>query len=152
MSEALKAAKSADPLQNPWGCFVSPSNGEGEGLAWFATEAGLINFVRTGLWPAMAGVTPEPGVQAELVQALEGPSPLRWDRLDVLNLILEPVGQLHWWGSLQQLYEGEDPFAKDLREAWRDTAGRGPQDFSALSSADARAFCDFLKLAFATEG
>ncbi len=65
-----------------------------------------------------------------------------------MNLVLEPVGQLHWWGSLAQLYEGEDPFAKDLREAWRDSVGRGPQDFSALAPADARAFCDFLKLAF----
>jgi hypothetical protein len=100
----------------------------------------------------LAGVAPDPAVQKDLDQLMEGPSPLRWERLDALNQALEPVGQVHWWGSLQQLYEGEDPFAKDLREAWRDSAGRGPQDFSALSQADARAFCDFLKLAFSDEG
>lgn len=145
MSLELAAARKADPLDHPWGFYLSPANGEDEGLCWFATEAALVAFVTTKLWPALAGVAPEAGVGAELAQVLQGPSPLRWDRLDSVNTLLEPVAQLHWWGSLQQLYEGEDPFAKDLREAWRDAVGRGPQDFSALPPADARAFCDFLK-------
>jgi hypothetical protein len=147
-AKTLVQARRADPLQNPWGCYISPASGEGDGLAWFPTEAALVHFVAGGLWEALCGVKPEAPVQEVLDQLMEGPSPLRWERLDAFNLALEPAGQIHWWGSLQQLYEGQDPFAKDLREAWRDAAGRGPQDFSALSQADARAFCDFLQSAF----
>lgn len=145
MSAALQAARAADPLSHPWGFYLSPASGEGEGLCWFASEAALVGFVTGKLWASVAGVEPEAAVAAGLAELMQGPSPLRWERLDSVNLILEPVAQLHWWGSLQQLYEGEDPFAKDLREAWRDAVGRGPQDFSALPPADARAFCDFLK-------
>lgn len=148
MSSALDQARQADPLTHPWGLYLSPASGEGDGMAWFASEAGLVSFVTQGLWPALSGVEPEPGLKAELAELMDGPSPLRWERLDALNLLLEPLLQLHWWGSLQQLYEGEDPFAKDLREAWRDSVGRGPQDFSALPEADARAFCDFIQKAF----
>jgi hypothetical protein len=68
--------------------------------------------------------------------------------LEALNLALEPVAQIHWWGSLKQLYEGEDPFATDLREAWRQGAGRGPQDFSALSEAEQAGFCQFVRDVF----
>jgi hypothetical protein len=146
--QILAAARAADPQQAPWGCYLVPAEEGGDGLLWFATEAALIAFVRDGLWSALHGVLPAPGDQLQLNALLEGPSPLRWDTLDGLNQVLEPVAQLHWWGSLQQLYEGQDPFAKDLREAWRDSAGRGPQDFSALRPEELRAFCDFLKLAF----
>jgi hypothetical protein len=68
--------------------------------------------------------------------------------LDSINLLLEPLGQLHWWGNLRQLYEGEDPFARDLRELWRAEVGRGPRDYSALAPEDARAFADFLRRVF----
>lgn len=144
----LDQARRADPLMHPWGLYLSPIQGEADGLAWFSSEAALVSFVKQGLWPALSGVEPEAGVSAELAELLGGPSPLRWDRLEAVNRLLEPLGQMHWWGSLQQLYEGEDPFAKDLREAWRDQVGRGSQDFSALPAADARAFCDFLRNAF----
>jgi hypothetical protein len=146
--DLLQAARSADPMSCPWGLYLSPASGEGDGLLWFASEAALLGFVRDGLWSALAGTQPDPATVQELREALVGPAPMRWDRLDTVNQLLEPVGQVHWWGSLRQLYEGEDPFAKDLREAWRDRAGRGPQDFSALSPDDARSFCDFLKQAF----
>jgi hypothetical protein len=146
----LAESRQADPLANPWGFYLVPQAGE-EALHWFPTEAALVGFVRTGLWRAVAGVEPEAAWARELEELLEGPSPLRWDRLDRLNLLLDPLCQIHWWGSLQQLYEGEDPFAKDLREAWRDGVGRGPQDFSALPAADVRAFADFLRDVFNAE-
>lgn len=144
----LEQARRADPLTHPWGLYLSPAQGDADGLAWFSSEAALVSFVKQGLWSALSGVEAQVEFTAELTELLGGPSPLHWDRLEAVNLLLEPVGQMHWWGSLQQLYEGEDPFAKDLREAWRDQVGRGPQDFSALPAADARAFCDFLQHAF----
>jgi hypothetical protein len=146
--EQLAAARSADPLACSWGLYLAPSSGEDDGLLWFSSVEALQAFVAGPLWPALSGVAAPPDEAAELKGLFQGSPALSWALLDQANLRIEPVAQLHWWGSLKQLYEGEDPFAKDLREAWRQSVGRGPQDFSALAPADARAFADFLKDVF----
>lgn len=132
----------------PWGAYLAPASGEGDALIWFSSQAALCAFLAGPLWAALAGVEAAPDDAAALRELLSVAQPLRWEVLEQVNQRLAPLGQLHWWGSLAQLYEGEDPFAKDLREAWRDGAGRGPQDFSALSEAERRSFCGFLATVF----
>jgi hypothetical protein len=147
-AERLAAARDAVPLQAPWGAYLSPAGGDADGLIWFETEAGLCRFLAEALWPALAGVEPAAEDRKALDALLNGPQTLQWENLERLNLLLEPVAQIHWWGSLQQLFEGGDPFAKDLREAWRDSAGRGPQDYSELSPAEQASFSAFLRTVF----
>lgn len=146
----LAAARQADPQTHRWGLYLSPVAGQADGLLWFARPEDLRAFVARDLWQALSGVA----APTDLAEALAPPAPgadgngFSWERLEALNLALAPVAQIHWWGSLKQLYEGEDPFAKDLREAWRQGVGRGPQDFSALSPAEASGFCGFLRDVF----
>ena len=140
---ALQSARHRDPLQNPWGLFLAPNNAP-EGLCWFPDRDQLHAFVERALWPALAGVGPAPDVADELAGLLEERPPLSWGLLESLNLIIEPVAQAHWWGTLGQLYDGEDPFAKDLREAFRDEAGLGTQDFGRLSPSQQAAFAAFI--------
>jgi hypothetical protein len=122
-------------------------------MRWFASPEAAHAFIARDLWPALSGAPAPDGLADVLAPpSTEGPgNGFSWERLDALNQALEPVAQIHWWGSLKQLYEGEDPFAKDLREAWRQSAGRGPQDFSALSESDAADFCRFLREVFTAE-
>ncbi len=143
-AEALKDSRGRDPLQANWGLFLAPSHGA-EGLCWFEDRDRLHHFVTDELWLALAGVAPTPETRAELADLLEERPLLSWNLLDELNLILEPVGQIHWWGTLAQLHDGEDPFAKDLREAFREQAGAGTQDFSKLSAAERAAFAAFVQ-------
>ena len=147
-TQALAAARGADPLARSWGLYLSPAEGEDDGLLWFESVEALQGFVAGGLWMALSGVVMSPQGSDELAELFQGAPALSWALLEQVNIQIEPVAQLHWWGSLKQLYEGEDPFAKDLREAFRQSAGRAPQDFSALAPADARAFADFLKDVF----
>jgi len=146
--EALLAARAADPLERSWGLYLSPADGEDDGLLWFESVEALQSFVAASLWPALSGVPIPPEEGAELAEMFKGAPALSWALLEQANLQLDPVAQLHWWGSLKQLYEGEDPFAKDLREAWRQSVGRGPQDYSVLALGDARSFADFLRDVF----
>ena len=150
-SQALASARLADPQAHPWGLYLAPLESGDDGLCWFSSAEALLAFVRLELWPALAGVDCPPEAAMALTDAASSGA-LTWDRLDSLNQALEPVAQIHWWGSLRQLFEGEDPFAKDLREAWRQDVGRGPQDFSALSPAEQAQFCAFLKTVFAVVG
>lgn len=142
--DPLSAARQRDPLQANWGLFLAP-NGGAEGLCWFEDRDRLHHFVVEELWPALSGVEAAPDVKAELAGLLDERPPLSWHLLDDLNLVLEPVGQVHWWGTLAQLHDGEDPFAKDLREAFRDSAGAGTQDFSKLDDAERAAFTAFVR-------
>jgi|GEM_PF-2351098 hypothetical protein len=150
---ALDAARRADPWTHRWGLYLSPAAGEADSLLWFASPEAAHEFVALDLWPALSGSPLPPDLAEELAPPHAGAAGhgFSWDRLEGLNLALEPVAQIHWWGSLKQLYEGEDPFAKDLREAWRQGAGRGPQDFSGLNDADAGAFCQFLRDVFTAD-
>lgn len=141
---SLSAARLRDPLQANWGLFLAPGQGQ-EGLCWFEDRDRLHHFLTEELWPALAGVQPSSELKAELAELLEERPLLSWNLLDDLNLIIEPVAQVHWWGTLAQLYDGEDPFAKDLREAFRDQAGKGAQDFSGLSPAERNAFAAFVQ-------
>ena len=141
---ALEAARQRDPLQAPWGLFLAPRDGA-EGLCWFEDRDKLHHFVSDELWAALSGVEAAPDVKAELIDLLEERPLLSWNLLDDLNLVLEPVGQVHWWGTLAQLHDGEDPFAKDLREAFRESAGAGTQDFSKLNDAERGAFAAFVR-------
>lgn len=143
-ADALSSARLRDPLQANWGLFLAPNHGE-EGLCWFEDRDKLHHFVVDELWAALAGVAPSAETRAELSDLLEERPLLSWDLLDGLNLIIEPVGQVHWWGTLAQLFDGEDPFAKDLREAFREQAGAGTQDFSKLSPAQREAFAAFVQ-------
>lgn len=145
---ALAAARQADPAEHRWGLYLAPADGEAEGLLWFSSPTAMAAFVSRQLWPALSGVEPAADVSQALAEALSGEPPFTWDSLERVNLELDPLCQIHWWGTLRQLYEGEDPFAKDLREAWRQSSGRGPQDFSALAQSEARSFCDFLRSVF----
>jgi hypothetical protein len=142
--DSLEAARKREPLQAPWGLFLAPNEGV-EGLCWFEDRDRLHHFVTAELWNALVGVEAAADVQAELVDLLEERPALSWNLLEDLNLILEPVGQIHWWGTLAQLHDGEDPFAKDLREAFRESAGAGTQDFSKLSEAERHAFAAFVR-------
>ncbi|HTB33702.1 MAG TPA: hypothetical protein VK842_02455 [bacterium] len=150
-SHALAAARQADPQTHPWGLYLAPAAGGDDGLCWFSSAGALLAFVAQGLWPALSG-SDSPPEAAQALAALAAGAALHWELLDSVNQTLEPVAQIHWWGSLRQLFEGEDPFAKDLREAWRQDVGRGPQDFSALSPAEQAQFCAFLKTVFAVTG
>jgi hypothetical protein len=150
-TQALIHARLADPQTHAWGLYLAPAEGAEDGLCWFISADALLGFVSRQLWPALTGAECPP----ETAQALAGlakTGALQWDLLDAVNQALEPVAQIHWWGSLRQLFEGEDPFAKDLREAWRQDVGRGPQDFSALSPEEQAQFCAFLKTVFAVAG
>jgi hypothetical protein len=149
-SQTLAVARLADPQTHPWGLYLAPGSGE-DGLCWFSSAEALLGFVSRDLWTALAG-TDGPPESARALAGLAGAPSLNWELLDGMNQALEPVAQIHWWGSLRQLFEGEDPFAKDLREAWRQDVGRGPQDFSALSQAEQAQFCAFLKTVFAVVG
>ena len=149
--QALANARLADPQTHAWGFYLAPAESGEDGLCWFSSAEALLAFVARGLWPALTGVECPPEA-ARALAAAAAAGPLQWDRLDALNQVLEPVAQIHWWGSLRQLFEGEDPFAKDLREAWRQDVGRGPQDFSALSPEEQAQFCAFLKTVFAVAG
>ena len=146
--QTLAEARSADPQAHPWGLYLAPGESGEDGLCWFSSAEALLGFVSRELWPALTGADSPPETAQTLAEMASG-GPLSWDRLDALNQALDPVAQVHWWGSLRQLFEGEDPFAKDLREAWRQDVGRGPQDFSALSAQEQAQFCDFLKTVFA---
>ncbi len=141
---ALGAARQRDPLGAPWGLFLAPNEGP-EGLLWFEDRDRLHHFVGEELWPALSGVEPAADLKAELLELLEERPLLSWNLLEGLNLLLEPVGQVHWWGTLAQLHDGEDPFAKDLREAFRESAGAGTQDFSKLSDAQRGAFAAYVR-------
>jgi hypothetical protein len=145
--DTLQLARQRDPLKAPWGLFLAPEGGD-ESLLWFADRNSLEDFVAKGLWPALAGVEPSADTASELAALFEADLPLSWAALEQANLLLEPLGRLHWWGSLTQLYEGEDPFAKDLREAFREQAGDGTQNFSALAAADQARFAKFLQEVF----
>jgi len=149
-SRLLEKVRAADPLASSWGLYLAPAsgNGDGDGLLWFDSAADLLAFVARDLWPALLGSGPEPELAADLAALLGAGAPLSWGLLEQANLRLEPAAQIHWWGNLRQLYEGEDPFARDLREAWRQGVGRGPQDFSALAPADQAAFAAFLRAVF----
>jgi len=149
-TQALAQARLADPQTHGWGLYLAPAGGE-DGLCWFSSAESLLGFVARQLWPALTGVESPPEA-ARALAAASAASTLQWELLDALNQALEPVAQIHWWGSLRQLFEGEDPFAKDLREAWRQDVGRGPQDFSALSPQEQAQFCAFLKTVFAAVG
>jgi hypothetical protein len=151
-SQSLAAARLADPQSHPWGLYLAPAEGGDDGLCWFSSAEALLGFVHRDLWPALTGTDGPPDEAGRFLEALAGAAGLNWELLDGLNQALEPVAQIHWWGSLRQLFEGEDPFAKDLREAWRQDVGRGPQDFSALSQAEQAQFCAFLKTVFAVVG
>lgn len=140
---ALQSARHRQPLDNPWGLFLAPNDAP-EGLCWFRDRDQLHAFVEAALWPALSGGGPSPDVADELKGLLEERPPLSWGLIESLNLIIEPVGQLHWWGTLAQLHDGEDPFAKDLREAFREQAGKGTQDFGHLSPAEQAAFAAFV--------
>jgi hypothetical protein len=140
---ALQSARHRDPLEAPWGLFLAPNNAS-EGLCWFADRDRLHEFVATLLWPALTASAAPPDVVEELSGLLEERPPLSWGLIESLNLIIEPVAQVHWWGTLAQLFDGEDPFAKDLREAFRDRAGLGTQDFAQLRPSDQAAFARFI--------
>lgn len=146
--QALAQARGTDPLPNAWGLYLAPASGVGDGLLWFREREELQAFLTQSLWQAMTGVAPEASLAAELASLFDGEPPLNWTLLDQVNLLIEDAAQIHWWGNLRQLYEGEDPFAKDLREAWRQTAGRGVQDFSAVSAEELGEFTRFLRTAF----
>ncbi|HTB33598.1 MAG TPA: hypothetical protein VNZ54_02825 [bacterium] len=150
-TQALAAARLADPQARPWGLYLAPLESGEDGLCWFSSPEALLGFVSRELWPALSGVDCPPDAARSLAALAQAPA-LHWELLDSLNQVLDPVAQIHWWGSLRQLFEGEDPFAKDLREAWRQDVGRGPQDFSALSPAEQAQFCAFLRTVFAQAG
>jgi hypothetical protein len=138
----------ADPATRPWGLYLSPASGEGDDLLWFDSVAELQAFVSTELWKGLLGVDPDPATADDLRGLFAETPPLSWALLEALNPLIEGAGQVHWWGHLRQLYEGQDPFAKDLRETWRSSAGAGVQDFSALKPPEQREFCDFLNSVF----
>jgi hypothetical protein len=140
---ALQSARHRDPLQNPWGFFLAPNDAP-EGLCWFKDRDQLHGFVEGALWTALSGTPAPPDVADELKGLLEERPPLSWGLIESLNLILEPVAQVHWWGTLAQLFDGEDPFAKDLREAFREEAGLGTQDFGRLNPAQQADFARFV--------
>jgi hypothetical protein len=140
---ALQSARHRDPLEANWGLFLTP-NSAPEGLCWFADRDKLHDFVGKELWPALSGSDAPPDVLEELAGLLEERPPLSWGLIESLNLIIEPVAQIHWWGTLAQLFDGEDPFAKDLREAFREQAGLGKQDFAQLKPAEQAAFARFV--------
>jgi hypothetical protein len=140
---ALQSARHRDPLQNPWGLFLAPNDAP-EGLCWFSDRDQLHAFVGSALWSALSGLPAPPDVTDELKGLLEERPPLSWGLIESLNLIIEPVAQVHWWGTLAQLFDGEDPFAKDLREAFREQAGLGKQDFGHLSPAQQGDFARFV--------
>jgi hypothetical protein len=146
--ELLAQSRGADPMDCPWGLYVLPASGEGESLLWFADAAQLQGFVVEALWPALLEVDAAPDTTAELRALFAGAPALSWGLLDAANQLLEPAGQIHWWGRLRQLFEGQDPFARDLREAWRQDAGVGIQDFSALRPEQQREFAGFLRTLF----
>ena len=140
---ALQSARHRDPLQNPWGFFLTPNNAA-EGLCWFGDRDQLHSFLEQALWPALGDGPAPQDIIEELRGLLEERPPLSWGLLENLNLIIEPVGQLHWWGTLAQLFDGEDPFAKDLREAFREEVGLGKQDFAELKPSDQAGFARFV--------
>jgi hypothetical protein len=147
-SVLLAQARAADPRRANWGLYVAPASGAEDGLLWFPEASDLKAFVAGPLWEALSGFPAPEDTAAELEGLFVPAQPLSWALLEQVNFVLEPVVQIHWWGHVRQLYEGEDPFAKDLREAWRQSVGRGPQDFSALDPQEQSSYVDFLRSAF----
>ena len=146
--DALNRSRNGDPLELTWGLYIAPASQEGDGLLWFESPAALQDFVAAALWPALFGVAADPQVEEGLRELFRGGPAFSWALLEQVNHLLEPELQIHWWGNLRQLFEGEDPFARDLREAWRQGVGRGPQDFSALAPEQRKEFVGFLRTVF----
>lgn len=144
------AARRRNALVFRFGLYVSPIQA-GEGFCWFTDKAALLTFLGGQLWQAASGLAPTDDIQRELAGLLQD-AELSNTTLDELNLILEPVCQVHWWGSLDQLCTDEDVFAKDLREAYREQAGGGPQNFGGLAAAEQADFAAFLRSMFPLQG
>jgi hypothetical protein len=122
-------AVNASPRVGDWGLFAYsdalPTVGGGAGLFhWFETKAQLLDFVKRHLTFASPGHADiDPGRVAfeaeELVNAM-GADPdaeqMEMTRL-VLNRALRTFTQIEWWGSLDDLLDGDHPYAKRVR-AW----------------------------------
>lgn len=138
--QVAEQARRRRPERTSWGIAseddaLPPSAGGGR-LLWFDTKAGLLDF--TGrLLPFVAPDFREadPGRVARQTRAI-----VDWvsaDKLDLdaaradLDRVLQGVARVRWWGSFQDLVDGDRAFERRLRAEFRGQADERPAPITA---------------------
>ncbi len=153
--ETLVAARDADPRQSPWGVLVQDPWEDGDQqFFWYPSRAEL----EYALLDAHAFVDPDAFAEDQddwhearfdLDHALRDLQELRPEEAEALDDLINDFFCIVWIGHLEDLVQGEDPIALDLRDELR--GGAEHHDHAApLVDAELDAFVALLR-AFGTD-
>ncbi len=140
VGEAREAGERAYELKSRrpcWGLFSygdAPGGMAGSGVGifqWFETKTAMLEYVGHHLTFSSAGPSDvDPGRVADEARTLvetvgpeSNPEVLEATRLE-LNKILRDFSQVEWWGSFEDLLQGNHPYAKEVRVWFRDRSDK----------------------------
>jgi hypothetical protein len=127
---ATEKAMDVTPERSSWGLFSytdAPMAGYTGVFCWFKAQADLLDYVKrhlTFVAPGRSDIDPGRVVRdtQNLIDAM-GSEPVldvfEAQRLE-LNKILRTFSQVEWWGTFGDLLQGNHPYAKQVREWFRD--------------------------------
>ena len=156
--EALDAWSGANehvPLPTNWGFFScgdmpGPCGGGGGGFTWFAAQEEMLTFFWEIVPPAMVNDEPE------ALQTMMDEFKNHVDQFNQAKLTLEQLReslnenlsgwvQIEWIGTLTDLMAGDHPYAKEVREGFRQRHAEddADDDSSAIKPEETEAFMEF---------
>ena len=128
--EALKVAAGRDPRTGSFGCFSGSSHPR-DGyriFEWFETEQALydqIMFTHPKVYEDI-GDNERLLCANKLRGVLEVSSNLSVEKLVKVNEISKAYCCIEWWGTFEELKNGESDFAKNIRSMMRDNESESP--------------------------
>ena len=121
----MTRANGRNPLTHRWGFFGQDDGMSGAGgFVWFSTREDLLDAL-VEAEPAIYYEPASPEFQKARVAlerlrtkilAEKGLSPVARQKV---NVILKGAGIVQWWGTVDELFEGNGKFARGLREMFR---------------------------------
>jgi hypothetical protein len=119
--------------------------GGGRCVMWFDTDKELLEAI-PGLVLAMNSAPCALGDCVETSENLATAVSAYWqgkisdnDAIDLINDVAKHLFQIEWWGTREQLLQGDATFPKWLRSSWR-----GLEDSSSLQADEHEAFFEYL--------
>ncbi|HLV01236.1 MAG TPA: hypothetical protein VKZ59_08220 [Acidobacteriota bacterium] len=143
IDDAIAQARKADPVMTPWGFyFRSQQRDVEDGFLWFASWVKVLRFLRSNL-SNLTGFD-DPERQQNVQQVVDDLIECRINKADALirlNEVLDPAGQILWWGGLSELASGEDEFARRVRNHYAgDSTSPLPEDQLSAFAESLRSF------------
>lgn len=128
--EALRVAADRDPRNGPFGCFSGSSfhMDSYRTFEWFETEQALyeqIMFIHPKVYEDI-GDNERLLCANKLRDVLEVSNNLSVEKLVKVNEISKAYCCIEWWGTFEELKNGESDFAKNIRSMMRDNESESP--------------------------